>query len=186
MTLTSRLRDPAQLASWQQWRDETVAWSRRTGKVALVVNKLRNTITIYERGQAVASYVVDLGRRPGRKTAAGDEATPEGRYHVAARKDRGESRFHRALQLDYPNADDLARLERLKRAGQVPASAAAGRNIEIHGEGGRRRDWTLGCIALTNGDMDAVFARAEVGTPVTIIGGDAHALVVGLGTGGRP
>ena len=72
--------------------------------------------------------------------------------------------------LDYPNAEDRARYELGRRTGQVPLRAGIGSLIEIHGEGGQGRDWTNGCVALSNRDMDKVFARARVGTPVTIVG----------------
>jgi L,D-peptidoglycan transpeptidase YkuD (ErfK/YbiS/YcfS/YnhG family) len=52
----------------------------------------------------------------------------------------------------------------------VPLRAGVGSLIEIHGDGGQGRDWTDGCVALSNSDMDRVFARARVGTPVTIVG----------------
>jgi L,D-peptidoglycan transpeptidase YkuD (ErfK/YbiS/YcfS/YnhG family) len=52
----------------------------------------------------------------------------------------------------------------------VPANAGIGSLIEIHGEGGQGRDWTDGCVALSNSDMDRVFSHARVGTPVTIVG----------------
>jgi hypothetical protein len=46
--------------------------------------------------------------------------------------------------------------------------------IEIHGEGGRGKDWTQGCVALTNSDIDDLFGRVAIGTPVTIVGGDGN------------
>ena len=57
-----------------------------------------------------------------------------------------------------------------KVRGIIPTRVGIGNLIEIHGEGGEGRDWTDGCVALANPDMDRVFALTEVGTPVTIVG----------------
>jgi hypothetical protein len=76
------------------------------------------------------------------------------------------------LLLDYPNQADRARLARLKAAGQIARGAGPGSLIEIHGEGGRGEDWTRGCVALSNPDMDDLFGRVGVGTRVTIVGGE--------------
>ena len=107
------------------------------------------------------------------KSRAGDDATPEGRYRIVSRS--GGERVH-LLQ------GPAARLSRTPRTapssaarggtGTCLASAGIGGLIEIHGEGGRGRDWTKGCIALTNADMDDLFERVGVGTPVTIVGSD--------------
>jgi murein L,D-transpeptidase YafK len=86
----------------------------------------------------------------------------------------GSSLYHKALLLDYPNADDRAEFALARRRGEMPMSAGIGGFIEIHGEGGRGRDWTRGCVALTNADMDELFARVPIGTPVTIVGSDNY------------
>ena len=106
------------------------------------------------------------------KRRQGDRATPEGRYRIVAKK--SYSRFHRALLLDYPNAADRARFAAAQRRGEVPRDARIGGLIEIHGEGGRGQNWTDGCIALSNGDMDELYSRVSTGTRVTIVGGDGR------------
>jgi murein L,D-transpeptidase YafK len=108
------------------------------------------------------------------KQRQGDRATPEGRYRVVKKKDRGESRYHRALLLDYPNAADRERFAAAKRRGEIPRGAGIGGLIEIHGEGGRGQNWTEGCVALSNRDMDDLFRRVGTGTRVTIVGGDGR------------
>jgi murein L,D-transpeptidase YafK len=126
-------------------------------------------------GRLAESYTVDLGSNVlDRKVAAGDQATPEGRYRIVRRLDDGESRYYKALLLDYPNEADRQRLEEHRENGEVSASARSGGLIEIHGEGGRGTNWTDGCVALANGDMDEIFRRAKVGTPVTIVGGNGR------------
>jgi len=169
----SRFVDPEQVRRWQGWISETLAWSRRTGKAAVIVYKEKNLVTLYLAGVEKHSYKADLGTDVvSRKLYSGDGATPEGRYRVAVKKGAGQTRYHRALLLDYPNAEDLQRLEEARRAGLVSAAATPGGLIEIHGEGGRGEDWTRGCPALSNEDMEDLYKRVEVGTPVTIVGGD--------------
>ena len=84
------------------------------------------------------------------------------------------SNYYKALALNYPNDEDRAEFDRLRRAGRIPRGTSLGGLIEIHGEGGRGRDWTKGCVALANQDMDDLFRRIGVGTPVTIVGGDGQ------------
>ena len=169
--------DPEQI---QQWREDiawTAAWSRAHRSEAILVNKERRTLTLYDGGVPVATYNVDLGRNAtSNKYRAGDWATPEGRYRITQKKGVGQSTYHMALLLDYPNAEDRRRIERAKRQGRVPRHASLGNLIEIHGEGGRGTNWTKGCVALSNRDMEKLYRRVTNGTPVTIVGGD--------GTGG--
>jgi lipoprotein-anchoring transpeptidase ErfK/SrfK len=176
-----RYADAGTLARWRQWKEETIAWSRRESRPAIVVAKEPHTMTLYVGGRAVRTYHVDLGFNwVADKAQAGDGATPEGRYRVVARLGDGASRYYKALLLDYPNAQDRAEYAQARRHGRIPASAAIGGLIEIHGEGGRGRDWTNGCVAVTNADMDDVFARVGIGTPVTIVGNDTYAALAEL------
>lgn len=171
----SRYADPAAQRRWRGWIDETVAWSRRTGEPALVVDKEGHRLTLYVRGRRAGTFDAELGTNwMADKRRSGDAATPEGRYKVEQKKDRGHSIYYKALLLDYPNAEDRAAFARAQRRGEIPKDATPGGLIEIHGEGGKGRDWTRGCVALANDDMDAVFSRVKVGTPVTIVGGDGN------------
>jgi hypothetical protein len=72
--------------------------------------------------------------------------------------------------LDYPNKDDIRRFSQDKSNGTLPGSADIGGHIEIHGEGGRGNDWTDGCIALNNRDMDILYNLTAEGARVTIVG----------------
>jgi L,D-peptidoglycan transpeptidase YkuD (ErfK/YbiS/YcfS/YnhG family) len=72
--------------------------------------------------------------------------------------------------LDYPNSEDRARHAWAKKTGQVPSRAGVGSLIEIHGDGGQGRNWTQGCVALTNDDIDSIWPMVKLGTPVTIVG----------------
>jgi len=174
----ARYADPGTITRWRSWIAETIDWSKRQGRVAIVVFKESHRLTLYHRGAPVASYDVDLGFNwTADKLHEGDGATPEGRYRVVARLGKKASIYYKALLLDYPNAGDRAEFARARRSGELPAGARIGGLIEIHGGGGRNQDWTEGCVALANEDMDRVFERAGVGTPVTIVGSDEYGAI---------
>ncbi len=158
-------------STWEKWARAAIARSKASGGNLILVDKMRRRCYLYERGRTVDAFATDLGTNwVGDKSMSGDRATPEGNYHVAEKKANGESRYHKALLINYPNADDKARFAAAKRAGRIPKSARIGSLIEIHGDGGRGYDWTLGCVALANKDMDRLYSRVAVGTPVLIVG----------------
>jgi murein L,D-transpeptidase YafK len=169
----SRLR-----RTWQQWKQEAINWSRRSRRAAVVVAKEEHTVTLYVNGRVHRVYGADLGFNwVADKLHAGDGATPEGRYRIVQEKRGGSTLYYKALLLDYPNDVDRREFQAARRKGGVPRGAAIGGLIEIHGEGGRGQDWTKGCIALRNRDIDELMRFVGNGTPVTIIGSDgANAL----------
>ncbi len=159
------------LPSWRKWAEEAVRRSRSDDDVAFVVDKLRRRMTVYRGGQKDRSYAVDIGLGGmERKLRAGDDATPEGLYRIQEIRGPGQTRYYRAFLLDYPNEQDRKRLDLAKRNGWAPKGADPGGLIEIHGEGGRDKDWTKGCVALTNAEMDDLSRWVKVGTPVAIVG----------------
>jgi hypothetical protein len=173
--IAQRYADAANIARWQRWQRETIEWSRREGRIAIVVVKDAHTMTLYARGEAVKRYTVELGFNwIVDKLQEGDGATPEGRYRVVKRMDHLSSEYYKALLIDYPNADDRAEFSGLRRRGELQPDARIGGLIEIHGSGGRKQDWTNGCVAVTNPDIDHLFGRVIVGTPVTIVGSDTY------------
>jgi lipoprotein-anchoring transpeptidase ErfK/SrfK len=161
----------AQVSTWKQWAAETIAWSAQQNAVAVVVDKMAHRSQVYVAGRLQAEYAVDLGPRwLGHKKQKGDGATPEGHYRVTKKKGPGNSKYYKALELDYPNEDDRQNFLVAQKNGELPQSAHIGGLIEIHGEGGRGINWTAGCVALRNQDMDELFALAQIGTRVTIVG----------------
>jgi hypothetical protein len=163
----------ASAGKWRQWARNTIQWSRQTGSPAIIVRKVDHTCDLYVAGKLVERFDADLGARwMGDKINRGDNATPEGTYRITKKKGSGETGYYKALLLDYPNAEDLRNFREARRAGRIPTGAGVGSLIEIHGNGGRGEDWTSGCVALENHDMDRLFSRVGVGTPVTIIGSD--------------
>lgn len=133
------------------------------------VDKSERTLWLMRGDAVVARFPVALGGNPvGHKQREGDRRTPEGRYVLDFRK--RDSAFFRALHVSYPNADDRARA---KRAGVAPGGA-----IMIHGQPNgmgalaavtQRRDWTDGCIALSNADMQRVWDLVRVPVPIEIV-----------------
>lgn len=142
--------------------------ARAEAPLALLVVKSERKLHVLRDGHSVAAYWIALGARPvGPKEREGDRRTPEGRYVINEKSH--ETAFHGWLGLSYPNADDVARAAAL--------GVAPGGRIAIHGlpEGwapvgpGRPMiDWTNGCIAMTNHDLDELWAMVDIGTPVEI------------------
>ena len=164
-----------QVATWRRWIDETRAWSRSTGQPAILVLKEKNVLVLLSKGAPVRTYDAEVGSNAlGVKQRQGDRATPEGRYRIVKKKDRGQSRYYRALLLDYPNDADRQRFAAAQRRGEIPRGARIGGLIEIHGDGGRGQNWTEGCVALSNRDLDDLYPRVSAGTRVTIVGGDGR------------
>lgn len=169
--LAQHLEDEAKNAPiWRRWVQETLVRSRQDRGHAIIVDKSRHKLYLIREGKLVRSYDCDLGYNSIRqKMFQGDGATPEGQYQVTGVKNNGASRYYRALPLNYPNAHDLERLRVYKRRGVISASARPGGNIEIHGHGGRNEDWTEGCVALRNDELDHLMRHVGKGTPVTIV-----------------
>ena len=105
---------------WNRDLQETLAWTEQRGRVAVVIDKLNHKLHVVRQGRSVRSYPVELG--PGwlyRKLREGDKATPEGRYKVQRKKSVGQTRYYKALLLDYPNEQDTERFERLRERGSL-------------------------------------------------------------------
>ncbi len=135
----------------------------------IVIRKSERKLFIEKDGQIFREYQVSLGKNPvGHKERRGDKRTPEGSYVVIDRL--AKSKFHKALHISYPNGDDI---KTARRKGCDP-----GNLIMIHGlpkaaEGDEdnyiQRDWTDGCIALTNDAIDQIWELVKRGTPVDIL-----------------
>jgi len=159
------------VSAWRKMAEEAVAWSRENADAAIVVDKTAHQCRIYQGGNLIAEFPVELGANwMGHKKMRGDRATPEGRYRVMEKKCDWDTPYHKALEINYPNGEDLLRFEEDLTSGRLPRGTGIGGSIQIHGGGGRKADWTNGCIALKNGDMDLMFEWARIGTPVVIVG----------------
>jgi L,D-peptidoglycan transpeptidase YkuD (ErfK/YbiS/YcfS/YnhG family) len=163
------INDEAQkIGVWRAWVHGTLQKSKAGGTYAIIIDKSAHKAYLIKSGKLVHSYKCELGYNSAhQKLFAGDGATPEGTYRVT--KVNHNSKFHKALMINYPNQTDLRRLGENKSKGIISRYARAGALIEIHGEGGKNRDWTDGCVALENNDIDHLIKYAAVGTPVTIV-----------------
>jgi hypothetical protein len=156
---------------WRRWSQETVTASKDNQDLAIIIDKFNHTLYIYDNGQLTNKYPIELGKNwIGHKKQKGDNATPEGQYTITRKIQNGQSKYYKALVINYPNQKDLQDFLIAKQQGKLPKNAQIGGSIEIHGEGGKGINWTQGCIALTNDDLDKIFDRVKIGTPVTIVG----------------
>ena len=134
----------------------------------IIVRKKERRMDLMQGGQAMKTYNIALGGNPvGPKTRQGDHRTPEGIYVIDRRNP--QSQFHRSLHISYPNAEDR---ERARRLGVPP-----GGDIFIHGlpngygflgAAHRTRDWTDGCIAVTDQEIEEIWKLVENGTSIEI------------------
>lgn len=160
-----------QVPMWKNWAASTVDWSRKNGGVAVIVDKMAQVCRIYSKGVCITSFDAEFGPNwMCHKLMSGDKATPEGKYQIRRKKSGGQTIYYKALEINYPNAEDYKTFTQKKKEGLVATGANPGGLIEIHGGGIRGANWTDGCVALCNSDMDKLFRLVNVGTPVTIVG----------------
>jgi len=158
-------------SKWKNQFAATIRISAQNNSYAFIVDKIKHKGYLYYSGKLSKEYDVEFGRNwIGDKHYAGDKATPEGMYKIIKKKPNGDSGYHKALLINYPNEDDYAMFNNRKRQGLISKGSHIGGLIEIHGDGGRGSDWTSGCIALSNNEIDELFSRVSVGTPITIVG----------------
>jgi hypothetical protein len=157
--------------TWKNWVTRTINDSKKNRDYSIIIDKFSRKCFVYQNGIKKLEFTAELGRNwVGDKRVKGDKATPEGMYKVTKKIDGRSTKYYKALLIDYPNAEDKENFKKEIERGSLPASAKIGSLIEIHGSGGKGIDWTDGCIALTDKEMDLVFKIAKVGTPVTIVG----------------
>lgn len=128
------------------------------------VHKGARRMYLLHDDQVLKTYKIALGFAPvGHKQAEGDGKTPEGNYFIDRRNP--ESEYHLSLGLSYPNAEDIAHAIAL---GQEP-----GKDIFIHGRshwrGLNKNDWTAGCIAVRDKEMEVVYSMIRTGTTVYLL-----------------
>ena len=135
---------------------------------SIVVEKKAHMLTLFRDGKPLHTYLVALGGNPrGDKVSAGDRRTPEGLFYIDSRQPN--SKYHLALHISYPDAAHRAR--------SFAAGVAPGGDIMIHGlpnglgaAGATHRinDWTNGCVALTDEEIEQIWSSVPIGTPVQI------------------
>lgn len=147
----------------------------------IFVYKEKRRLYVIQSGVLVRDYPVGLGSNPvGDKEADSDGRTPEGDFHICQKNPLASS--NKALVLDYPDKEHAQAaffagilsppefkeiLLAAERKAVPPWNTKLGGKIYIE-PGGAHKDWTDGCIAIYNSDMDELFKIASVGTPVHI------------------
>lgn len=137
------------------------------------IHKSDHTLALVADGHVVKSYRVAIGPGgAGPKRMEGDKVTPVGTYKITGRI---KGLFHEFLVVSYPNDEDRRRHAEARKRGEVPAGVGVGFGIGIHGVGvkewngvHKESDWTLGCVALDDAEIDDVAARVPDGTKVVI------------------
>ncbi|MCX7099077.1 MAG: L,D-transpeptidase family protein [Methylococcales bacterium] len=134
----------------------------------ITVSKSEKLLYLLKDGKVFAAYPVTFGRNPvGQKIKAGDNRTPEGVYLIDAKKEN--SAYFKALHISYPNPKEI---EQAKISGVYP-----GGDIMVHGQKNgfawaafivQLFNWTKGCIALSNDNMEKVWQAVDVGTKIEI------------------
>jgi len=156
---------------WMRLNKKAIEYSRKNRCSTLVIDKYAHECYLYQNGKLINTYPVDLGKNwMGDKKQQGDKSTPEGEYKITKKLSGGQTKYYKALMINYPDEDDMKRFNQNKKNGEISKNAAIGGLIEIHGEGGKGVDWTDGCAALKNSDMDILYSYCQVGTRITIIG----------------
>ena len=132
------------------------------------VKKSENRMYLLDGDTVIREFHVALGGDPiGHKQQEGDQKTPEGVYTLDYKKE--DSSYYRAMHINYPNAQDKAKAEKL--------GVSPGGLIMVHGQRNRlgwlstitqQFNWTDGCIALTNSEMDEFMSLVNVGTKIEI------------------
>ncbi|MBS1774484.1 MAG: L,D-transpeptidase family protein [Bacteroidetes bacterium] len=136
---------------------------------SIVVKKDTRMMYVFEHGKLLKTYRIALGLEPkGRKHIQGDMRTPEGLYRINNKNPFSD--YHKNLGISYPNAADKANATKL---GKSP-----GGDVKIHGlpkgqgyigSAHRLKDWTHGCIAITNEEIDELYSHVSVGIPINIL-----------------
>ncbi|WP_259649481.1 murein L,D-transpeptidase family protein [Shewanella sp. MBTL60-007] len=140
-----------------------------SGKADLVVvTKSEASMALLRQGKVLKKYRIAMGDNPiGHKLTEGDQRTPEGRYLLDYKK--SDSAYYRAIRISYPNDEDRLRADAL--------GISPGGQIMIHGENpnsslspeeAQMYNWTDGCIAVTNAEMDELWRAIDEGTPIEI------------------
>jgi len=150
-----------ELDRFDNWIDSTLVESARNGSNSIIVNKKTKLLYLIKNGKVDSEYNIELGYNLDLKYSPyedkqkeGDYCTPEGKYNIKAKFNSKE--LYKAILINYPNEEDKAK-------------GKTGSLIEIHGGGGKGYDWTFGCVALSNSDMEKIFPYLNKGDRITIV-----------------
>jgi murein L,D-transpeptidase YafK len=140
----------------------------------VVIDKSDYELRVYDKDGWYATYPVVFGNKSlSDKKMEGDRNTPEGTFHIVAKKNHSE--WGRFMLLDYPNDESVEKFNERKAHGEIPSSASIGGGIGIHGTRkdeefavDRYQNWTWGCISVKYSDIFELYDLLPVGTKVVI------------------
>lgn len=143
--------------------------------IEIFIDKTSHTLALQVGSVELRKYRCVFGGNPkDDKKYQGDKCTPEGVFHIQAMYPHHE--WNKFMLLDYPTKQSWEQFQYNKAHGHIPADAAIGGSIGIHGVPGNKSyliskgiNWTLGCISLTNSDIDEIYSYVAVGTKVIIV-----------------
>ena len=142
----------------------------------IVVSKSSFSMNIYDaENNFIVSYPVTFGNIDQTdKLYEGDRRTPEGTFHIAAK--RVHPKWYRFMALDYPTAESYQKFYKRKANGEIPVNASIGGGIGIHGTWPMEdwavdghQNWTQGCVSTKNNYVDEMYSQLPVGTRVEIV-----------------
>lgn len=145
------------------------------GTVYIIVFKSTYELKVYDQDGWYGTYPVVFGSKSmDDKMMEGDRKTPEGTFHIASK--RPHEKWDKMMLIDFPTQTDIEKFNERKAKGLIPKNAKIGGGIAIHGTWPHDemavdlyQNWTNGCIALKNSDVDELYDMLPVGTTVTIM-----------------
>lgn len=147
----------------------TLQASSNLGKVDLVViTKSESNMALLRDGKILKQYRIAMGDLPtGHKLKEGDQRTPQGRYVLDYKKP--DSAYYKSIHISYPNEEDKLRAKALGiKPGGMIMIHGQNPNSSLPPEQAQQYNWTNGCIAITNTEMDEVWKVVDEGTPIEI------------------
>jgi murein L,D-transpeptidase YafK len=135
---------------------------------SIVVFKHKREMNVYAKGKKMKTYIISLGTKPvGRKRSQGDLKTPEGKYIINDKNPN--SIYHKNLGISYPNNDDrkYAHANKLQTGGDVKIHGLPN-NPKYKPAEYLNNDWTWGCIAVSNEEIDELYKNVKIGSVICI------------------
>lgn len=144
------------------------------GSIYILIDKSDYELSVFDEQGWYATYPVVFGNNSlDDKKMEGDKKTPEGNFKIIGKK--VHDKWYRFLSIDYPTKESWEKFKRRKQRGEIPASARIGGSIGIHGTWpndeivvDEYKNWTLGCIAMKNEDVQELYGYTPIGTKVII------------------
>ncbi len=149
------------------WPEKSLDSSKKIDKILVIKHK--RELKVFSNKELLKTYKISLGKEPvGKKEFEGDKKTPEGIYYINDKNP--ESGYHLNLGISYPNELDKEHAEKMnKKPGGLIKIHGLKNGIGIIGKFHRFFDWTLGCVAVTNEEIEELYENVPIGTEIEIV-----------------